>query len=211
MIATVESELLPGLRLTSINPYDPVVVEAAPAPWEFVGAGNYAAVFAHPDWPDWVAKVYAPGRPGLREEVEVYRQLGDHPAYSACRHAGENYLILRRLRGMTLFECLVRGVRIPAQVIEDIDEALAFARERGLHPRDVHAKNVMMLEGRGLVADVSDFGRGSSDQKWADFKRAYCRFYRPWLGRRPVPIPRWLLDLIRKSYRLYVTYLGRSD
>ena len=85
-------------------------------------------------------KVYAPGRPGLTEEVEVYRRLGIHPAFSQCLYAGENFLVLKRLYGTTLYDCLHKGIPIPEQVIQDIDDALHYARSRGLFPHDVHGR-----------------------------------------------------------------------
>ena len=58
-------ELLPHLRIESVQPTNPVVVRTTPAPWRMLGAGNYAAVFYHPDFPEHVVKVYAPDRPGI--------------------------------------------------------------------------------------------------------------------------------------------------
>ena len=203
-VHAVQHELLPELVITSSNPHDPVEIHHLPRPWVRVVAGNYTAVLAHPDCPEWVAKVYAQGRPGLADEVAVYQQLGPHPAYSECLFVGEGFLILRRLVGTTLYDCLGKGIAIPPQVIRDIDAALDYARQRGLHPSDVHAKNVMMTpDGRGLVVDISDFGTAQSDRKWSDLKRAYERLYLPFLYRRPVPVPHRLLNLVRKGYRFY--------
>lgn len=210
-VRMVRGGLLPRLRIASENPYDPIVVHHIPSPWQLAGAGNYAAVVYHPDYPDWVVKVYAPGRPGLEAEVEVYRKLGPHPAFARCLHAGENFLVLTRLKGITLYNCLMRGIRIPEQVIKDIDGALAYAEKRGLHPRDVHAKNVMMLDGCGLVVDISDFGKAEPCSKWADLKRAYYRFYLPLLYRHPIPIPPLVLNLVRKGYRFYNRHFLESD
>lgn len=87
----------------------------------------------------------------------MYRRLGKHPAFSECLHVGDVYLVLRRLSGVTLYDCVRRAIPIPRQVIEDIDDALAYAVQKGLYPHDVHGKNVMMKDGRGIVVDVSDF------------------------------------------------------
>jgi hypothetical protein len=155
-VNAVYATLLPHLRLASVQPFNPVVVHHCPAPWQVLGAGNYAAVFSHPAFSEQVVKVYAPGRPGLPDEVEVYRRLGPHPAFSTCFYAGENFLVLKRLYGTTLYDCLHQGIPIPEQVVQDIDAALAFARQRGLFPHDVHGRNVMMAHQRGVVVDVSD-------------------------------------------------------
>jgi hypothetical protein len=202
LVAQVERVLLPGAAIESVHPGEPIVVGRVPEPWAVVGCGNYAAVFAHPGWPDQVVKVYAPGRPGHAEEVRVYERLGAHPAYSRCSHAGDGYLVLARLDGLTLFDHLRRGVPIPPPAIDDIDDALAYARSRGLHPHDVHAKNVMVTaEGRGLVVDVSDFAQHVPCARWDHLKWAYRWIYRPILLRWTLPMPLWLLDSVRRTYR----------
>ncbi|WP_026735480.1 serine/threonine protein kinase [Fischerella sp. PCC 9605] len=202
LIESIYQELLPELRIESIDPHDPVEVHHIPYPWRLIGRGNYAAVVYHPDHPNQVVKIYAPGRPGFEEEVEVYRRLGSHPAFSECLYAGEGFLILKRLYGMTLYDCLSLGVRIPEQVIRDIDQALDYARGRGLYPHDVHGRNVMMREGRGLVVDVSDFLHEETCSKWNDLKKAYYWLYRPLLSPLRLRVPYFILDIVRKSYRL---------
>ena len=199
----IEHELLPRLRVESIDPHHPVVAHHVPAPWQLLGSGNYAVVLGHPSYSALVVKVYAPGRPGLEAEVEVYRRLGNHPAYSQCLRAGDGYLVLRRLRGVTLYDCVHRGLPIPEQVIQDIDEALEYARSRGLHPHDVHGRNVMVQDGRGLVVDVSDFLEQEDCSKWRDLKAAYYRFYRPLFMPLRLRVPYFVLDLVRAGYRLF--------
>jgi hypothetical protein len=198
----VQNGLLPQLAIRSVDPREPVEVISVPKPWRLLGAGNYAAVLMHPNEPDKVVKIYAEGRPGLQEEVEVYRRLGRHPAYSECFGAGDTFLVLKRLEGVTIYECLRRGIRIPEKVIRDIDEALEYARKRGLNPHDVHGKNVMMIEGRGVVVDVSDFLKDEYCVMWSDFKKSYYALYKPLLLRFTVPLPGPLLNFLRKGYRL---------
>ncbi len=201
LIESIHQELLPGLQIESVDPHDPVKVHYLPDPWRLLGKGNYAAVVYHPDYPYQVVKIYAPGRPGFEEEVEVYRRLGSHPAFSQCLYALENFLVLKRLYGVTLYDCIPRGIRIPKKIIEDIDQALDYARGRGLHPHDIHGRNVMMHEGKGLVVDISDFLHQETCSKWNNFKRAYYWFYRPFLSPIKLRIPYFLLDFVRRSYR----------
>ncbi|NJN48846.1 MAG: serine/threonine protein kinase [Alkalinema sp. RL_2_19] len=197
----VERSLLPDLEIESISAVDPIVAHYIPEPWHLLGCGNYAAVVTHPDFPDLVVKVYAPDRPGIEAETQVYQRLGDHPAYATCEYVGPNYLILTRLQGITLYNCLHLGKRIPSQVIRDIDAALAYARSRGLFPHDVHGKNVMMLGNHGLVVDVSDFLHQEDCHAWRDLCWAYYWLYRPLFYPLGLRMPYWALDCLRASYR----------
>jgi hypothetical protein len=197
----IEHQLLPGLRVESTDPYEPVKVYMLPEPWRVAGTGNYAVVVAHPYYPDWVVKIYAPGRSGWYKEKAVYQGLGQHPSFSWCPYASDPYLILKRMKGQTLYDCIKRGIRIPERVILDIDEALEYARSRGLVPQDLHAKNVMMDRGRGKVLDVSDFLEPSTCKMWDDFKLSYYKLYKPFMPRKPLPIPEAILNSVRKIYR----------
>lgn len=201
-LESIYQQLLPSLQIESVNPHNPIKVNYLPQPWELLGAGNYAVVVYHPDYPDSVVKIYAPGRPGYEEEVEVYRRLGSHRAFSECFYAKDDFLILKRLYGTTLYDCMHLGLPIPKQVIRDIDEALNYAQNQGLQPHDVHGRNVMMHEGRGLVVDISDFLHVETCSKWNDLKKAYYWFYLPVLYPLRLRVPKSALNIIRKSYRL---------
>jgi hypothetical protein len=209
LIESVHQELLPNLQIESVNPRDPVEVRHLPKPWKLLGKGNYAVVVYHPEYPDQVVKIYAPGRPGFFEELKVYRRLGSHPAFSECLYAKQGFLILKRLYGVTLYDCIQRGVRIPKQIIQDIDQALDYARKRGLYPHDVHGRNVMMYQGRGLVVDISDFLHKETCSKWDNLKKAYYWLYRPILSPLRIRIPYFVLDVVRKSYRLFSRLTSR--
>lgn len=201
LVKSIQTELLPRLQIASIDPHDPVVVHYLPTPWQLVGTGNYAAVVCHPNYPEVVVKIYAPSRPGFEEELEVYRRLGSHPAFSECFYGNNGVLILKRLSGITLYDCLCKGIPIPKQIIQDIDSALDYARSRGLYPHDVHGRNVMLSEGRGLVVDISDFLHLESCHKWENLKRAYYWLYLPLFYPLRLRVPYFILDIVRKSYR----------
>ncbi|NGM84607.1 serine/threonine protein kinase [Paenibacillus sp. 7124] len=203
LLEIIQEELLEHLVLESVEPEDPIEVRSVPRPWVLLGSGNYAAVLFHPEYEDYAVKIYAPGRPGLQEEVEVYRRLGSHPAYSLLYYAGPNFLLLKRLRGVTFYNCMKRGIPITDQAVRDIDEALEYAVSRGLHPHDVHAKNVMLGDGRGLIVDISDFLKQEDCTMWSDFKKAYSRLYRPVASLGVFPVPDKVLEAVRKGYRLW--------
>lgn len=215
LIVRIEQTLLSGLLLNSIDHGEPIRVENTPKGWKLLGAGNYAGVFASSDYPDIAVKVYAPGREGWESECEVYRRIGNHPAFSACYHAaehnGHSYLVLKRLEGKTLYQCVIEGKAIPKSFIDEIDQALDYARSRGLYPHDVHGKNVMLSEGRALVVDISDFLKEEPCTLWDDLKKAYNRIYMPFLSKKPRPVPEWVMDGVRKGYRLVRPLGGRSS
>ncbi|MEM7591402.1 MAG: serine/threonine protein kinase [Cyanobacteria bacterium P01_A01_bin.83] len=204
LVASICQELLPSLQLSSIHPHNPVVVDRVTEPWQLLGTGNYAAVFYHSTYPNLVVKIYAPGKEGWSEEAEVYRRLGAHPAFSQCLYAQDNFLVLQRLYGITLYDAVHQGLAIPPQVIEDIDLALEYARSRNLNPHDVHGRNVMMSsKGKGLVVDISDFLKSEPCCLWSDLKAAYAWLYIPLFSRYRLPLPYFVLDLVRASYRIW--------
>lgn len=203
LINIVVDKLLPELSLQSVHPNDPIVVNNLPSPWILLGSGNYASVLYHPNFPEFAVKIYAKGKLGIEEEIEVYNKLGIHPAYSQCYYNCNNFLILKRLKGETLYNCLKKGVFIPRSVIDDIDEALEYARKQGLNPHDVHVKNVMMLNGKGVIVDVSDFYKNEPCYLWDDFKKIYFKIYLSLFSKINIPLSDFLLNSIRKSYRFY--------
>lgn len=211
LVEVVESELLSNAQIYSEDPTDPIVAKDIPDPWKLLGTGNFAAVLCHPDYKGLVVKVYAPGRPGLKAEARVYRKIGRHKAYSECYYVGENYLILKRINGRTLYDCFKNGVYIPEQAIKDIEKALKYARKLGLYPHDVHGKNVMVVNGRGVVVDISDFYKNVYCPMWKDLKNAYYRFYLPFFSRYCVKMPSIVLETLRKGYRIYRKMRSEHD
>ncbi|WP_238885277.1 serine/threonine protein kinase [Clostridium sp. YIM B02551] len=203
LVHNIDNKLLPNIDIKSLNPHDPIVVNALPEPWLLLGVGNYAAGIIHPDFSEYVVKIYAPGRPGIKEEVEVYNRINEHPSFSKCFYYTDNYLILKRLNGETLYNCINKGIQIPERIIKDIDYALVYAKNLGLSPHDVHAKNVMIVDGKGVVVDVSDFLKLETCTHWADFKKAYYSIYIPFFYKRHPAIPNFCLNFIRKSYRSF--------
>jgi hypothetical protein len=81
-----------------------------------------------------------------------------------------------------------------------------YARRCSLHPHDVHGRNVMMYQGRGLVVDISDFLHLEACSKWNDLKKAYYWLYRPVLRPLRLRVPYSGLDMLRKSYRLATSF-----
>ncbi|WP_224752449.1 serine/threonine protein kinase [Metabacillus arenae] len=204
----IDKGLIHYVKIVSKNPNDPVEVTNVPNEWQLIGRGNYAAVFIHPSIPDKVVKVYAENRKGLAEEVQAYQILGKHPSYSELFEFGERYLVLKKLNGITLYEALRKGMFIPKSVIKDVDQAIKYAKSKGLNPADIHGKNVMMKGGRGYILDISDFLMSYDCPRWRDFKRAFYVFYYPIFSRSSFSIPVWLLERVRKGYQVYIKARG---
>ncbi|MDM5316861.1 serine/threonine protein kinase [Fictibacillus sp. b24] len=191
------------IMIESQSPFDPVCPVNTPHPWQMLGCGNYAAVFLHPEYPDYVVKIYGRDEHGLLDEKKVYERLGDHPGFSVCYYTESRFLILKRIQGITLYDCVHKGIKIPEHVIFDIDQALSYATEKGLQPSDVHGKNVMISGNRGIIVDVSDFYKKEDCRKWKDLRKAYFKFYKKTLYHFPVKIPYFVLNVVRVGYRYY--------
>jgi hypothetical protein len=202
-ILSIEQELLPNIQLVIENIYDPIKVINRSNSWKIIGTGNYAAVFFHDSKPDWVVKVYGRNHEDIKKEIAVYQKLGEHDAFSALCSYGDNYIVLKRLFGITLYNAVIEGIPIPESVIKDIDEALKYAKSKGLNPFDVHGKNVVMKNGRGFVVDISDFYKEGICSKWNDLKTAYKIVYQPFLYRSHPQVPIFFLEAVRKGYRKY--------
>jgi hypothetical protein len=199
----IGNELLPNIQLSAEGPFDPIIVKNFSNTWKTIGSGNYAGVFLHQSNPTWVVKVYGRKPEDLKKEVDVYKNLGNHQSFSSLIDFGDNYLILKRIDGINLFDALVKGIPIPMSVIHDVDEGIAYARSVGLNPYDIHGKNVVMSNGRGYIVDVSDFYKQGKCRKWDDLKKAYYKIYLPFISKYHPPIPFFIVNNVRKGYRLY--------
>lgn len=199
----IGNELLPNIHLSTEGPFDPIIVKNFSNTWKTIGSGNYAGVFLHQSNPKWVVKVYGRKPEDLKKEVDVYKKIGNHESFSSLIDYGDNYLILKRIDGINLFDALVKGIPIPTSVIHDVDEGIAYACSVGLNPYDIHGKNVVMSNGRGYIVDVSDFYKQGKCQKWDDLKKAYYKIYLPLIGKYHPPIPFFIVNNVRKGYRLF--------
>lgn len=108
LVSLVETSLLTQVKIQSESDYDPVEVTNKTKEWVLIGKGNYAGVFTHENYPEFVVKVYGRDVYGVKKEAQVYRKLGVHPAYSQLFHEGKTYLILKRLTGVTLYDAVQR-------------------------------------------------------------------------------------------------------
>ncbi|MBA4492807.1 serine/threonine protein kinase [Paenactinomyces guangxiensis] len=187
-----------------VNPGNELVtIKWVPPVFHLIGWGTDAVVVQHPDGPDRVFKVFARERLHKKEnEYDVYQRIGQSPYFARCFAKGENYLVLSYEEGPTLYQCLEQGIVIPEQVIADVEDARTYARSRGLNPRDIHLKNVLLQNGRAKLIDVSEFLQPGDDGRWDHLVQGYRDFYHLIKGKK---IPSWVIELVKKTYYMQVT------
>lgn len=163
-----------------------------------VGRGTDAAVFVHEDHPGYAYKVYAATTDAKRKnEEEAYRKLGNNPYFPTYYGSAERCLVLSYEQGKSLYDCLIEGIEIPAHVITQVDEAIAYARSVGLNPRDVHVKNILLQGEVCRVVDVSEYVKEGNDRRWEHLKEGY-RLYYPLIAARKIPPA--LIEFVKKQY-----------
>ena len=191
-------KVLDRITVTANPNNEPVSIEGVADGFRCIGVGTDAAVFQSMSNPGYAFKVYAEGKKDkLEAEAEVYNKLGTSPYFSECYGSTDRLLVLKFEEGLTLFDCLLQGVRVPEQAIKDVESARAYVREKGLNPRDIHLKNILLQDGRAKLLDVSEYIKPGNDFRWEHLFRAYREYY-PLIDGTPMPF--WLLDTIRKWY-----------
>ncbi|MFC4408889.1 hypothetical protein ACFOZY_00425 [Chungangia koreensis] len=133
-------------------------------------------------------------------EASVYHELKGIEYYPTMFEYGHDYIVMDYIEGLTLFECLTRGVPIERRHIKEVDRALHLAVERGLNPSDIHLRNIILTpSGEIKLIDVARFKQPHDPSQWDDLKRAYTKYYeRPLF---PKKLPAFLLNRIAHLYK----------
>ncbi|MCO5387127.1 serine/threonine protein kinase [Desulfosporosinus sp.] len=193
----VERELS-KLKVTSNGENELVTVKGDSNKFECIGVGTDAAVFRFLYLPHYAFKVFSNDKLGkLEQENEVYLKLGHSKYFPVYYGRGFNFLVIRFEEGMTLYDCLLKGIHIPKQVIEDVDNAINYVLGRGLNPRDIHLKNILLHEGKAKLLDVSEYMKPGNDKRWEYLKEGYKEYYHLFDGRA---LPLWIIETVRKWY-----------
>ena len=74
-VGLIKNELLKEVSIRSEDEFEPVVVKDIPRLWKCLGIGNYAAVFMHKEYKDWVVKVYAREGEGIEKSRKYTEEL----------------------------------------------------------------------------------------------------------------------------------------
>lgn len=178
---------------------------------QYVGEGRSAFVFRIKHTRK-VIKIFFPEYSFIaKEEADIYRQLEGVPYYPCLYAAGNNYIVIDYIEGMTLFSCLTKGKRITAQHIEEIDKALELARAQGLNPSDIHLRNILITnDEKIMLIDVARFRQRKRCKQWTDLKMSYEKYYTlPLFPKKISPfILNKIAELYKKNYFEFLT--GKS-
>ncbi|MEK4084140.1 serine/threonine protein kinase [Psychrobacillus sp. FSL K6-1415] len=177
---------------------EPVTISGDLDDLKCIGVGTDAAVFQSLSVPDYAFKLYAKDKVNkVKVEANVYHILGDSPFFSTCFASYDEYLVLSYEEGKTLFDCILQGIHIPEQVVNDVENAREYVRNKGLNPRDIHLKNILLQNGRAKIIDVSEYVLPGNDYRWEHLKKGYEQYYHLIDGNS---VPFWLVETIRKWY-----------
>lgn len=177
---------------------EPVTIIGEAEDMRCVGIGTDAAVFQSENAPAYALKLYAKDKTAkVMLEEDVYRKLGNSPFFSTCYGSNGNCLVLSYEEGKTLFDCILEGIHIPEQVIQDVEEAREYARSKGLNPRDIHLKNILLQNGRAKIIDVSEYTMSGNDFRWEHLKKGYEQYYHLIDGKS---VPSGVVETVRKWY-----------
>jgi serine/threonine protein kinase len=96
----------------------------------------------------------------FRREIEIATSMAHPlivPLYESGTAGGVLYYIMPYVEGESLFERLQREKRLPLEdalrITRDVAAALGYAHDRGVLHRDVKPENILLADGRALVAD----------------------------------------------------------
>ncbi|MUK89455.1 serine/threonine protein kinase [Ornithinibacillus sp. L9] len=188
---------------------EPVTISGDTDGLHCIGIGTDAAVFQSPSAPAYAFKLFAEDKLyKIKIEQKIYKMIGDSPFFPTCFSAKDKYLVLSYEDGVTLFDCLLQGIHIPKQVIQDVEDARKYVRQKGLNPRDMHLKNILLQDNRAKIIDVTEYIQPGNDFRWEHLKEAYEEYYHIIAGKS---VPFWLLDTIRKWYNKRDAYFSSYD
>ena len=189
---------LSKIKVISSPNNEPVTMSGHADDLKCIGVGTDAAVFQSLSAPAYAFKLYAKDKVSkVKVEANVYQILGDSPFFSTCFASYDEYLVLSYEEGKTLFDCILQGVHIPQQVVNEVEDAREYVRKKGLNPRDIHLKNILLQNGRAKIIDVSEYILPGNDFRWDHLKKGYEQYYHLIDGNS---VPFWLVETVRKWY-----------
>jgi len=194
----IEDKELSKIKITCNGDNELVTIKKNSDAFECVGVGTDAAVFRLTHNHEYAFKVFSDDKiDKIALETDVYLKLGQSEYYPVYYGKGSNYLVISYEEGITLYDCLLKGIHIPKQVIQDVDNAREFAFGKGLNPRDIHLKNILLHEGKAKIVDVSEYMKPGDDKRWEYLKEGYLEYYHLIDGKA---LPHWIIETVRKWF-----------
>lgn len=189
---------LDKVKVTTNGKHEHVTVRGKSDKLECIGVGTDAAVFRFVNTPNYAFKVFSHNKLEKMEiENEVYLKLGHSEYFPEYYGRGLNFLVISYEEGITLYDCLLKGIHIPKQVIVDVENARNYVRSKGLNPRDIHLRNILLHKGRVKLLDVSEYMKSGNDYRWEYLKEGYLEYYHL-IDRKA--FPHWMLETVRKWF-----------
>ncbi|MFD2922682.1 serine/threonine protein kinase [Halobacillus naozhouensis] len=187
-------------ELVSTVQIDGEQVIKIPDELQLIGQGRSAAVFRIKGTMKAVKVFYSEQQVLAEKEGEIYEQLSNYDYFPELIEVGEGYLVLEYLDGITFYDCLVSGIPITPNMVAMVDEALDFARSKGLNPSDIHLRNIMLTNDQRIkVIDVVRFTQEKECPHWPDLKKAYYSYYQKrFFPKRFSP---FFIEMIIRLYR----------
>lgn len=111
-VGLINDELLKEVSIWSEDEFEFVVVKDIFRFWKCLGIGNYVVVFMYREYKDWVVKVYVWEGEGIEKELEVYWRIGNYFFYLKFIYKGENFIVLKCLKEIILYDVIYKGIKI---------------------------------------------------------------------------------------------------
>ncbi|TLS37291.1 protein kinase family protein [Pseudalkalibacillus caeni] len=167
---------------------------------KLIGKGRSACVFKirHTKL---AMKIFLPEYESLAiREANIYKRLKGTGYFPELYEAGKGFLVMDYIEGKTFYDCVNEGIRINETMIDEVDQALNIARQKGLNPSDIHLRNLLLTkEGTIKVIDVVRYEQTKKCRQWDDLKLAYYKYYsRKYFPKR---LPKPLLETIAVMYK----------
>lgn len=174
-----------------------------PEEYTLIGKGRSAFVFKDERTNHAIKVFFTEFEHLAKQEADIYAKLSGSPYYPKVFEVGHNYIVMEFIQGYTFYECLQRGILITDDMVRIVDEALSFARSKGLNPSDIHLQNLILtFEGEVKVIDVVRFTQDKVCRQWDDLKEAHKRYYqRKYFAKK---IPRLFIELVKLYYKRVV-------
>jgi predicted Ser/Thr protein kinase len=174
--------------------------------FQLIGCGCSSAVFRSKQFPFVAVKIYSREfREQLFNEVMAYKKIKGLKWFPRLFFYGKGYLAIDYIEGKSLYEHLIEGLEIKEDILQQVDEAIEAAKNRGLKPSDVHFKNVLVSDGRVMLVDLSDYLTAVYVNRWSRQKFFYRTIYKPFF--RKVKIPKKVVDFFRKNFKIIENFI----